>query len=194
MLYVLIAARALLAVVLTASVLGKLRGGSARRDFVSAVERLAPGWSIKALSPPGGPRRAGARAVAAGVVAAEAATVALLLWPPAPALGLLGAVALLTAFTAALVGVLRRGDRVPCACFGTARTPVRPAHVVRNLLLAAAGTAGLVATAAGPHPAGETAAVLAAAAAGAVAALPVLLLDDLLDLFTPLTPGSPTPP
>ncbi|CAL9610674.1 hypothetical protein SUDANB121_05645 [Nocardiopsis dassonvillei] len=191
MLYILVAARTLLAVVLAASLLGKLRGRSARRDFVSAVERMAPGWSIRVASPSGGSRRTGARAVAAAVLAAEAVSLALLLAPSVPALGLLCAVALLTAFTAALVGVLRSGDRVPCACFGSADRPVRPAHMVRNLLLVAAGTAGLAAAAAGPHPGGEAAALAVAVATGACAALPVLLLDDLLDLFTPLTPGSP---
>ncbi|MFE6306542.1 MauE/DoxX family redox-associated membrane protein [Nocardiopsis sp. NPDC057823] len=187
----LVAARTLLAVVLAASVLGKLRGRSARRDFVSAVERLAPARAVRALTPPGGPRRAGARAAAAGVLAAEAATVALLV--SAPAAGLLCALVLLSAFTAALVGALRRGDRAPCACFGAAGHPIRPAHVVRNLLLAGAGAAGLAAAALDPQPAGAAAAAVAAAA-GAAAALPFLLLDDLLDLFTPLRPGNRTSP
>ncbi|MGQ4270097.1 hypothetical protein, partial [Nocardiopsis changdeensis] len=53
----LVAARTLLAVVLAASVLGKLRGRSARRDFVSAVERLAPARAVRALTPPDGGRR-----------------------------------------------------------------------------------------------------------------------------------------
>lgn len=192
MFYLLVAARTLLAVVLAASVLGKLRTPSARRDFVSAVERLAPAWSITVSTPPGGPRRAGARTLAAGVLAAEAVTVALLL--STSAAGLLCALVLLGAFTAALVGALRRGDRAPCACFGSAGHQIRPAHAVRNLLLAAAGAAGLVAAASGPASGGEAVGVAVAVATGAVTAIPFLLLDDLLDLFTPLTPGSPTPP
>ena len=190
--YLLTAVRTLLAIVLAASVLGKIRTPSARQGFVSAVERLAPAWSITVATPPGGPRRAGARALASGLLAAEAVTAALL--TSASAVGLLCALALLVTFTSALVGALRRKDRAPCACFGNTGQPIRPAHVVRNLLLTAAGAAGLVAALSGSPDGGEAVGTAIAVATGATAALPLLLLDDLLDLFTPLTPGSPPPP
>lgn len=51
------------------------------------------------------------------------------------ALALLG---LLLAFTVAIVRRLRRGERPPCACFGSwSSAPIGPAHLVRNAVLAA---------------------------------------------------------
>ncbi|MDE3724924.1 hypothetical protein PWG71_26360 [Nocardiopsis sp. N85] len=193
MLYLPIAVRALLAVVLGASVLGALRDRAHRGDFVSATERLAPARLLAALTPSGASRPAGARRAAALVLALEAIAVVLLLAPWTATAGILLSLALLATFTTALIGVLRRGDRVPCACLGSAERPIHPAHVVRNLALIGAGTAGLLAIAAGPHAHAVPVVVAVALAAGALTALPVLLLDDILDLFTPLTPGSPTP-
>ncbi|MGH9181351.1 MAG: MauE/DoxX family redox-associated membrane protein, partial [Acidimicrobiales bacterium] len=46
------------------------------------------------------------------------------------------ALVLLVAFTAAVAGRLRRGDRAPCGCFGEATPgPVGSATLVRNLVL-----------------------------------------------------------
>jgi hypothetical protein len=51
-------------------------------------------------------------------------------------------VALLGAFTTFLVVHLRRGDRVPCACFGAwSARPVGPWSVVRNVVLIALAVA-----------------------------------------------------
>ena len=48
------------------------------------------------------------------------------------------ALALLAAFTAVIIGNLRRGNRPPCACFGSRRpTPISWWTVVRNMALMA---------------------------------------------------------
>lgn len=53
------------------------------------------------------------------------------------AAGAIGALVLLAAFSALIAVHLLRHDAVPCACFGRASTrPVRPAHLVRNAVLA----------------------------------------------------------
>ncbi len=52
------------------------------------------------------------------------------------------AVALLGAFTVLLVVKLARGERPPCACFGSwTAAPIGPANVVRNLVLVAVAVA-----------------------------------------------------
>lgn len=60
------------------------------------------------------------------------------------AVGAIGALALLAAFSALIAVHLFRHDAVPCACFGRASTrPVRPAHLVRNAVLAALAVVAL---------------------------------------------------
>ncbi|GGK99299.1 methylamine utilization protein MauE [Planomonospora parontospora subsp. parontospora] len=172
MLYLMIACRALLAVVFAAAVAGKVRGRAAFGEFVSSIVALG------VL-----PRRASV-AAAYALTAAEAAAVLLLAWPPTVPLGFAAAVGTLAVLTGGILATLRRGRRVPCRCFGASAAPLGRVHVARNLVLAALGGAGLAAwSAAGasaPHPAG---AVLALVAAG-VGALLVVRLDDLMELFT----------
>ncbi|GAA3145440.1 hypothetical protein GCM10010466_40630 [Planomonospora alba] len=172
MLYLMITCRALLAVVFAVAVAGKVRGRAAFGEFVSSIAVLG------VL-----PRRASA-AAAYALTAAEAAAVLLLAWPPAVPVGFAAAVGTLAVLTGGVLAALRRGRRVPCRCFGASAAPLGRVHVVRNLVLAALGCAGLAAWAAAgasaPHPAGVA---LAIAAAG-VGALLVVRLDDLMELFT----------
>ncbi len=94
----------------------------------------------------------------------------------------LSAVVLLAAFTGALTLSLRRGDRMPCRCFGATSAPLGAAHVVRNavlLLVAATGAAAAVTEPAGGRPAG----LGVAAAAGLVTGVLAVLADDIIDLF-----------
>ena len=52
--------------------------------------------------------------------------------------GAYAALALLAAFTSVIIGNLRRGNRPPCACFGSRRpTPISWWTVVRNVALMA---------------------------------------------------------
>ena len=73
------------------------------------------------------------------------------------------ALALLAAFTGAVATRLRRGDAVPCGCFGeTAPTPVGRDTVVRNLALC---VLALMAARAGPDEGGVASAALGVAGA-----------------------------
>ena len=78
----------------------------------------------------------GAPALAVAVPAAELATAALLLWRPQ--IGGVVGLALLAVFTGVIVRALARGVDTGCGCFGSRRpSPLGPADVVRNALLAA---------------------------------------------------------
>jgi hypothetical protein len=97
---------------------------------------------LAALGVPGPLRRPW---FAAALPVAELLLGLALLLAPAPLFTLAAAatVLLTLAFTIVVAGVLRRGDRVDCSCFGMLRSPVTPATATRNiaLLLAAAVTA-----------------------------------------------------
>ncbi|OLF19240.1 MauE/DoxX family redox-associated membrane protein [Actinophytocola xanthii] len=118
-------------------------------------------------------------ALAGGLVLALAGAGGLVL-----ALGFLAAAALLTSFTVAIGLMVRRGERVPCHCFGASEVPLGVAHVVRNLLLLALAVVGPFTPAGGYAPVGVALAVVA----GAVFATLVIRFDDLVMLF-----GSPSP-
>lgn len=137
-------------------------------------------------------------AVAVAVTAAEAAVAAGLGWtwaatarlvPAVPwvAVGsLLGTGALLGVFTVGIALALRRGATARCACFGAAEQVLGPRHLVRNaVLLLVTGAAVVLAVV--DRPAGEPVAALVGTAGGAVVALVVIRLDDLVELFVPLT-------
>jgi uncharacterized membrane protein YphA (DoxX/SURF4 family) len=113
------------------------------------------------------------RSMATVVPLAEIGLGAGLVVAPRPAAA--AALVVVAAFTVVLVAALRRGVRVGCGCFGTARRePISFVEVVRNGLLAAATAVALLAP--GPRWPGlaATVAVTAATAAGAV----VLALCD----------------
>ena len=81
-----------------------------------------------------------ARPVALAVPWWELAVGALLVVRIAPSIVAGLACATLAAFSALLVLHLRRGDRPPCACFGTwSSGPIRWVDVVRNVVLLAVG-------------------------------------------------------
>nr|WP_230887175.1 MauE/DoxX family redox-associated membrane protein [Streptomyces spinoverrucosus] len=118
--------------------------------------------------------------MAIGVVTTEAVIVVALAVPATVAVGFGIAVLLLSAFTAGLVGVLRRGTRESCHCFGGGSSPVTPRHVVRNAILIAAALVGLLAPDGGDSaPAG----LLLAAGVAVILAAVTVALDDLAELF-----------
>ncbi|MEU6881927.1 MauE/DoxX family redox-associated membrane protein [Streptomyces sp. NPDC046712] len=168
--YALLACRLLVGVVFAASAAGKLRSATAFRAFEGATRSM------------GVPGRL-ARPVAVTVVAAECAVPFLLAAGPAGAPGLGLAVVLVVAFSAGIVGVLRRGTRASCACFGASSTVIGRRHLVRNglLLLCAGFGAGyaLTGTASTPHAGG----IAIAAVAALVGALLVIFTDELGELF-----------
>ena len=74
--------------------------------------------------------------LAVAVPVTELATAAMLLWRPA--VGAIVGLVLLAVFTGVIVRALARGVETGCGCFGARQvSPLGPADVVRNLLLAA---------------------------------------------------------
>ncbi|WP_161627983.1 MauE/DoxX family redox-associated membrane protein [Microbispora catharanthi] len=173
--YVLICCRLFVGAVFAVSAVSKVRGRGAYAAFLDAAGALAP-W----VPPP-------ARTVTGPVVVAGELAVAVLLVPPATVVaGFAVAAALLAAFTAAIASALLSRRRVPCACFGGgSRSPVGPAHLVRNGVLLAGSLTGSVlgldASGAVPEPAGA----VAAAFLGLVVAGLVLLTDGIAGLLRP---------
>jgi uncharacterized membrane protein YphA (DoxX/SURF4 family) len=82
------------------------------------------------------------RVAAALVVLIELAAVAGLCVSQLSRPALYAAAALLLAFAIALAVGLRRGVKMPCACFGASHAPARPPEIWRNLLLAALALIG----------------------------------------------------
>jgi len=105
-------------VLFTAALAGKLRAYQFS-EFVLSLRRFSiPKWLRKA--------------VARGVIVAEGALVVALLVPMATRVAGLAAAGLLSVFTVALIGRLRRGDRAPCHCFGSSGHPLGVSNIIRN--------------------------------------------------------------
>ncbi|MET8454277.1 MauE/DoxX family redox-associated membrane protein [Streptomyces sp. NPDC005209] len=175
MVHVIDTGRILLGLVFLCSLAGKLRGAAAFLEFRAAVSQLAP--ALRRIRKP----------VAVLVVAAEALAVVTLALPETVAAGFTVSAALLAAFTAGLLGVLRRGATTPCGCFGRS-APVAPRHVVRNIVLGFVALAGLgvqLATPGTPPTGGSSAGLLLTAGTAALLALVTVTLDDWADLFAP---------
>ncbi|MEU2508459.1 MauE/DoxX family redox-associated membrane protein [Streptomyces sp. NPDC007863] len=174
--YVVIACRALLALVFLASAAGKLRGRDALAVFTAEVRA----WRLVPAGASG--------AVAAGVAGAEAVAAVLSALPAAGRSGPVLGGLLVAVFTAGIVVTRARGTTARCSCFGRTAVPLGRRHLVRNgFLLAAAGLALL--------PVGEPSgapAVVVAVGAGAAAALLVVTLDEIVGLFAASEPSAPS--
>lgn len=123
--WALICARLVLAGVFAVAATGKLLDPSAARRALSefGIPEARSGIGLPVL------------------LVAEFAVAVLLLWTPSAQLGGLAAAVLLAVFAAAMLLALRRGERIQCQCFGALHSaPVGPATVVRNVVLAVAGT------------------------------------------------------
>jgi hypothetical protein len=134
--YAEIACRLCLLTVFALALAGKVSGREAFAAFTRSLRAMA------VL-----PEPAVAPAARASVVA-EALVVVLLAIParyPAAA-GFAVAVGVLAVFTAAILRSVRRGNSVPCRCFGASSTPLGTRHVVRNIVLIAVALTGLAAT------------------------------------------------
>lgn len=176
--YVVIACRALLALVFLASAAGKLRGRNALAVFTAEVRA----WRLVPAGASG--------AVAAGVAGAEAVAAVLSALPAAGRSGPVLGGLLVAVFTAGIVVTRARGTTARCSCFGRTAVPLGRRHLMRNgSLLAAAGLALL--------PVGEASgapAVVVAVGAGAAAALLVVTLDEIVGLFAASEPSAPSAP
>jgi hypothetical protein len=159
----------LIAMIFTASAVGKVRKRQHFRDFTTTVERLVPGRL--------------ATSIAYLVVAAEFAVIALTLAPPTRMAGLLLAAILLIGFAAVAEFAVRTGRVVTCNCFGGASdTVLGRTHVVRNIVLAGVATTGLVATAL-TAPRVDADIVLTASLAAFAVAAPLARWEDIRSLF-----------
>ncbi|MCO1657660.1 MauE/DoxX family redox-associated membrane protein [Pseudonocardia humida] len=162
---------------------------------MSAAAKLAdPGAFRRSLPATLGVAPLRANRLAPAVVAAELAVLPPLVlgawWVPAALLGFASAAALLIAFTAALLSMIRRGVTEPCHCFGAQDSPPGRLDLVRNGLLAGFAVAGLVVAAvAGPVVGSSAVEVGGGALLGAAAALLVVRLDDLRWMVGPVLPG-----
>jgi uncharacterized membrane protein YphA (DoxX/SURF4 family) len=175
--YLPLGARVALGLVLAVSLISKVRGRVAVAAFATSLEglRLVP---ERAATP-----------VAVTVLGVEA-VVCVLLALPAGA-GLIAATGLMALYTAVVGVVLRRGERAPCGCFGSADDqPLGWPQLGRNLFLATLGLIGLVTAGHGAGGYTVAGAGLTVAAAALVALL-VIRLDDIVDLFAlpTRTPG-----
>jgi hypothetical protein len=106
---------------------------------------------------------------------------------------LAGAALLTSVLAAGVAVVMRRGTRARCACFGSGSgRPLGGVHLIRNVGLLAVIAAGLVGGIGGgfEHRRPGLAGAAVAVAAGAVAGLVLTRFDDLIALFTPITPAS----
>ncbi|MFJ5726262.1 MauE/DoxX family redox-associated membrane protein [Streptomyces sp. NPDC093149] len=168
--------RIFLGLVFLCSVVGKIRSPAAFAGFRIAVARLVPSL------------RGRTRPVAVLVVGAETAVAGALAVPSTVTAGFALAALLLATFTAALVGALRRDEMVACHCFGDGGQPVAPRHVVRNVSLLCAASAGLAAQLMmeGTTATAQPAAFLCTTAAGAFLALVTVAMDSLAYLWGPM--------
>lgn len=175
MTYVLLGSRCLLAVVFLASFASKVRGRAQYTGYLAATRRLIPRWALS---------RVPAGALAAVVVAAEAAVPVLLAVPGLVLAGLDLSLVLVSGFAVATAAALRRGERAPCHCFGSSQRQLDGGHVARDGVLAAVAVAGMVAAASGAGPLEATRAAVVAAVSIA-AAVAVLVSDAVADVFRP---------
>lgn len=127
-----------------------------------------------------------ALSAAAGVVAAEATTAGLLLLPTTRGLGFGAAVLVLTTLTVGILRVLKRRASAVCRCFGTTPRRLGPRHVVRNVVLIAVAIVGFATTS---ISASRTLDVhYLALVTGVALALPLIMLDDVIELARPPRP------
>lgn len=123
--------------------------------------------------------------VAAAVTTAEVAVVPLALVPATAMAGLaLGAV-LLLGFAAVIALTLRRGSRPRCRCFGQVGAPLRGAHVVRNVVLAAVATVGAVIAGTHQTAAPSIGSFVVTGVLAVVLVAAVATFDDLVEVVAP---------
>ncbi|WP_157429750.1 MauE/DoxX family redox-associated membrane protein [Actinomadura oligospora] len=176
MLYVSLACRITLAMVMTLAAVAKLRSPG---DFADSLKNFdfIPVWSRRPLT--------------WLVPAAELLITLLLAVPATVTVGFVAAALFCVGLTAIPTVVVLRGTQVKCACFGASEVPMSGWHIARNAVLLAAAVLGSIVTfSVGGGVPGEVAGiVLAVVAAGLLTALTVFV-DDIAALFqTPVVTG-----
>ncbi|MEU9510863.1 MauE/DoxX family redox-associated membrane protein [Micromonospora sp. NPDC048170] len=169
--YLALAIRCLIGAVFLTSAVSKVAGPDRFAIFLASVREMR-------VLPTGL-----ARPAAWVVVAGEFVICGLLVVPAGQAAvaGFTIAAGLLTTFAAAIVGAVRQGRRTSCRCFGPTVAPLGYRHAVRNVALAGFAVVGaMTATASRPTDVG---AMLLAAFVGLVLSVPVIALDDIVQLY-----------
>jgi hypothetical protein len=169
--YLAFGCQVLLGGVFAVSAGSKLYSRTAFADFTAATARLT------------GARAARARQFAVATAAAELAIVLALIVPSLVLWGFAASIGLLGVLTAAIVRSLRRGQRVPCRCFGASNSPLGTRHVARNATLAAFGVLGIVAGMSGTTSSLDVGLACVVAFAALTGVALTARLDDLIGLF-----------
>lgn len=168
--YLALACRCLIGVVFAVSAFGKLRSGSAFRDFRSWLSGLPVPLT-----------RSHPVLLATAMAAAEVTIVPLAALPWTARAALVLAALVLAFFTAGTVLAVARGTEAPCQCFGASSSPLGRRHIIRNAGLCVAACVGALSAPTGESP---LAATLLSTIIGLAGALVVAFLDDLVSLFT----------
>jgi len=159
---------------------GKTVRAGAFGEFRRALPRMLPV-----------PTRA-APAAAFVVVSLEVAIALTVAVPALAVASFLLASAMMAAFTASIVVMIRHGSVEPCRCFGrSSRPPGRP-DLVRNVALLLISLLGAVAAATSPgSPDVPPAGVVLCAAVGGVVALLLINIAEIGDLLKPTSTPRP---
>jgi hypothetical protein len=176
MLYLAIAARAMLIVVFAAAFAAKARN---RNAFMSFADSLGS-FGIR--------HRRLQLAAASMAVTAEAATAVLAAVPVTATWGLALGGLTITAFTAAALRARKQGRQPTCNCFGSSTATLGTRHIVRNCLIIGVALAGLTAQPASGQAHINAAPAVLAAGLALIAGLAIATWDDIATLLT--LPGS----
>lgn len=174
MTYVVAACRAAVVVVFALSFSGKVLGKDAFREFARSIDRMR----ILRLSY--------VRPAAVVAVAAEGTTAIVTAIPIRTVLvaGFVLATILTVTFTAVILQNLRRGNRVPCRCFGSSTTPLGALHIIRNACLIIISGLGAYAALSEIHSP-RLPITIVASIGGGLAGVVIASFDDLAALLAP---------
>jgi uncharacterized membrane protein YphA (DoxX/SURF4 family) len=172
--YAVLTSRALLGLVFMASTLSKIRSRAAFEEFIKSIKRLEmlPNATIAAIL----------------VIVGEGAVPLALAYPGTVEVGFLLTSVVLVMFIGAILLTLRRGNSVPCPCFGPSRTPLGVRHITRNVVLLGVALVAGVGTLLGDLGHAQAAGVAISLFIGVVLAVLLIRLDDLVDLFMAQSP------
>lgn len=162
--YVELGIRGMVFAVFAVSLATKLAGRTAFSEFVAAADAMT-----------GVDRRLAILGGAVAVVSESGILLALAIGDGA-SVGFGAAIGVLVAFSLVLGAALARGRQVRCRCFGADGSMIGARHLVRNALLVAICSVGLLSKAAAPR---QTAGAALALTAGVIAGLILTRWDDL---------------
>jgi hypothetical protein len=170
MAYLLLTVQLIVGGVFVVSAFGKVRAQAA---FVRSLADFGVSVRFRAL-------------VGVVVTATEIAAVVLVLVPATAVPGLVLGAVLFLSFAVVVGMMVRRGRRPQCRCFGVESAPLRGAHVMRNVVLAALAAAGAAAgVVMNTTPVFSAGSFVVAVLVAAVVVAVVVGLDDLLDVVAP---------